>query len=229
MKPCYRLCCLLLAVTLAGCSASIVSKKLAMPYDEDGLPEQSIDGRVLFMECTGGYQYPAHIQARQAWLFLPEGTKRLLLEDSKDGLTYSNGEYIFWIRNDKASLETIGQTLLYCRNNAVRAIQEEARLRGVDYRAVGNEPGWYLEISLEGNSIYVGDYGKTRWLFKTPAPEVNAGTHTRVYQLNNGQQQMTVRIEDKTCRDTMSGEVFDSAVTINLGKKKLTGCGQALH
>jgi len=42
------------------------------------------------------------------------------------------------------------------------AICVDAKLRGVDFRAVGNEPGWNLEISAGGARVQVRaeEFGK---------------------------------------------------------------------
>ena len=52
------------------------------------------------------------------------------------------------------------------------AIWEDAKLRGVDFRAVGNEPGWNLEISADGEMVFIGNYGQTEYKFPTPEPSV---------------------------------------------------------
>jgi len=51
---------------------------------------------------------------------------------------------------------------LNCRNNRAMAICVDAKLRGVDFRAVGNEPGWNLEISAGGARVQVRaeEFGK---------------------------------------------------------------------
>lgn len=46
---------------------------------------------------------------------------------------------------------------------------EEAKRRGVDFRAVGDEPGWWLEIERGERIEFVTDYGATR--VYTPGPE----------------------------------------------------------
>ena len=229
MNGLVKLIPLLLITMLTACSSTPETKTSITKHDEGSFPDESMKGRVLYMQCTGGYEFPAHIQRDQAWLFLPEGTKRLIPEKSASGALYSNGEYSFWTKREEATLEVVDQPVLQCRNNRSRAIWEEAKLRGADFRAVGNEPGWHLELSLEGNTVYVGDYGSTRVLFKTPEPEVNQTARTSTYRMNNGKNKITVQIEGKSCHDAMSGELFDTTVTINLDGKKLKGCGRALH
>lgn len=38
-----------------------------------------------------------------------------------------------------------------------------------------------------------------------------------------------VQIEGTACRDSMSGERFESTVTVTLNGKSYRGCGHALH
>ncbi len=229
MSRLYRLSMTVLLILLAGCSTSSLQQETTELHEEGRLPEETVKGRVLLMECNDGYEFPAHVQMNQAWLFLPEGTKRLVPQRSEEGSSYSNSEYTFWYKGDEGSLDVTGQPTLKCRNNRGRAVWEEAKLRGADFRAAGNEPGWYLELSLDGNLVYVGDYGSTRLLFKTPEPEVNRSKRTSTYNVKDRQHNLTVRIEGKECRDTMTGEIFDTTVTVNLDGKKVTGCGRALH
>ena len=40
---------------------------------------------------------------------------------------------------------------------------------------------------------------------------------------------MTLLIEGQSCHDTMSGELFDTTVTVILDGKTYRGCGKALH
>ena len=45
----------------------------------------------------------------------------------------------------------------------------------------------------------------------------------------NGDLQIIVEIEGSTCWDTMSGEEFESTVTVQFQGKTYRGCGRALH
>ncbi len=60
-----------------------------------------------------------------------------------------------------------GAQLLFRRQEA--ASLQDARTRGVDFRAVGQEPGWVVEVK-EGEQITaVLDYGATSLMMPTPA------------------------------------------------------------
>ena len=69
------------------------------------------------------------------------------------------------------------------------------------FRAVGQEPGWLLEISNGDEILLVSDYGSTRSSMPCVEP----------------------------CTDSMSGEEFEVSVTIKQTNRKLQGCGRALY
>ncbi|MBW2335916.1 MAG: MliC family protein [Deltaproteobacteria bacterium] len=92
-------------------------------------------------ECNDGYGFVARIEGENAWLFLPNGTISLPHVRSGSGARYSDGSITFWSKGEAALLETDGNSRRNCRNNRRKAIWEDAKLNGIDFRAVGNEPG----------------------------------------------------------------------------------------
>jgi uncharacterized membrane protein len=114
-------------------------------------------------------------------------------------------------------------------NNRTTAIWEDAKLRGVDFRARGNEPGWHLEITASQEIVFVGDYGSITYGFVTPKPLVDQQARTTTYEVHDAQHHLVVLIEGRSCQDTMSGESFDATVTVALDGKEYRGCGKALH
>ncbi|MDP0562617.1 MAG: hypothetical protein QS721_09980 [Candidatus Endonucleobacter sp. (ex Gigantidas childressi)] len=219
---------LLLIAVLSGCSSMPENKAAVVPFDDKGFPQETMQGRVVYMQCVGGYEFPAQIQRDEAWLLFPEGAKRLVPKKISTGTLYSNGEYNFWITREQATLEVLDQPILQCRNNQNKAVWEESRLRGADFRAVGHNPDWYLELSLEGNTVFVGDAGSTRILFKTSIPVVDAEKKTSTYQMNNGNSKITIVIKGESCVVPTTGELFDTKVTLYLEGKQMNGCGRAL-
>ena len=114
-------------------------------------------------------------------------------------------------------------------NNRTKAIWEHAKLNGVDFRAVGNEPGWYLEIRNGDTILFVGDYGNFRYKFVTPEPLTNQLERRTIYRTKANGKSLTVIIEGRQCRDTMSGESFGATVSVTLDQNTYLGCGRALH
>jgi uncharacterized membrane protein len=110
---------------------------------------------------------------------------------------------------------------------------EQAKLTGVDFRGTGNEPGWHVEIrdDLEaraGKRIrFVFDYGERDAVLHAPDPEPEDNRTT--YRGQNDDLSIVVVIEGTPCRDSMSGEPFESTVTIRFQGRTYSGCGRALH
>jgi len=162
-------------------------------------------------------------------LFRPAETSRLSLVPAASGAKYSNGTVTFWTKgSEEAILELADGTLLNCRVDRARSLLEDAKLRGVDYRAQGNEPGWLLEIGPD-RILFEYDYGTQRAIFPLPDPQVDAKHHRTVYSSANESQTLQVVIEGHECRDTMRGDLFATSVMVILTGRSFRGCGQALH
>lgn len=100
-----------------------------------------------------------------------------------------------------------------------------AKLKGVSFRAVGQEPAWLMEI-YPGDKIFLSrDYGDKADFFNYLTPKVEQAKRRSIFTL---EQQGTVTIEGKPCSDSMSGESFEATVTVTIKGKTLKGCGRAL-
>lgn len=115
-----------------------------------------------------------------------------------------------------------------CKNNPRAAVWEAAKLRGVDYRALGQEPPWQLEISSSGFLLVTG-YGENRVEFPYAEPQVNQAGRTTSYILQLDGNIIDITIRGEKCSDSMSGETFNSKVEVSWRGETLHGCGRALH
>ena len=100
-----------------------------------------------------------------------------------------------------------------------------AKLRGVAFRAIGQEPGWLLEVTNGEEILIVTDYGKERKSLPYIEPREDKAARKTVFQID---ADTNVLIEGKPCTDSMSGESFEVTVTVTLGDGSLKGCGRAL-
>jgi membrane-bound inhibitor of C-type lysozyme len=180
-------------------------------------------------ECSDGYGFVARVEGEKAWLFLPQKTISLPHVPSGSGVKYSEDQITYWSKGDEALLEIGSEKHTKCKNNRAKAIWEDAKLSGVDFRAIGNEPGWNLEIIMGDRIVFVGNYGQNRYEFITTGPSVDQQARTTVYEVQNDKHEMSVIIVGRRCRDTMSGEAFETTVAVILDGKKYQGCGKALH
>lgn len=124
---------------------------------------------------------------------------------------------------DRAAWLSEGGEVLHCHAEGTGEVWREAIRRGVVFRAMGQEPGWLVEIEAGGLMIVLLDYGTERIETAAPAPDRTArGTE---YGTRTGERDIRVLIEDRPCRDVMSGEPFPSTVTLTIDGRALDGCG----
>jgi heat shock protein HslJ/membrane-bound inhibitor of C-type lysozyme len=141
------------------------------------------------------------------------------------GAKYSDGALTVWNKGTEILVERNG-TRQTCTENRTQSIAADARLRGVEFRALGNEPGWLLEIF--GDRIdFAYDYGQAK--VTTPRPPVkSAGRAVTEYHAITEAYDLRVRITERACCDVMSGEAFSARVDIVLNGKGYSGCGGSL-
>jgi uncharacterized membrane protein len=103
----------------------------------------------------------------------------------------------------------------------------DAEARGIDFRAVGQEPGWYVEIA-DGRSLrLVYDYGEREVVTAVAGGVVEQGNAT--YRSTTSSPAVVVSVDDRSCADGMSGQPFPSTVTVTVDGRALRGCGRALN
>ena len=84
----------------------------------------------------------------------------------------------------------------------------------MDFRAVGNEPPWQLEI-IPGRHLQmtVGYDGEP---VRTPAPEADVIEAGRRYHAITETHDLLIEILDQSCHDSMSGEYHQATVSVTL-------------
>jgi uncharacterized membrane protein len=103
---------------------------------------------------------------------------------------------------------------------------DAARQRGVDFRAIGQEPGWMVEIDREKSIEVVADYGEKKASTPVPVPRDSAGAI--IYEATTEANRLTITIREAACNDTMSGEAMTHTVTMILNGTEYRGCGRYL-
>lgn len=166
-------------------------------------------------------------------LILSDGRSLLLPQGiSASGARYTDGETLFWNKGDEAYLTLEGVEYLLRVVDPASDPWEQARLAGVVFRAIGQEPGWLLEIEASGYIDLLLDYGETRIRTPIGSPQVDAGAGVTTYRsvAPFSPLDLTVTIEERTCYDGMSGEGFTAAVEVRFGGSgaTYTGCGRPL-
>jgi membrane-bound inhibitor of C-type lysozyme/uncharacterized membrane protein len=217
---CRRLNVLGFAALLASCTG------LTPARDK---PESGADlrprGQTFVYECTG-YEFVARLTQEEMALWLDDRSVVLARVPSGSGTKYTKGEITFWSKGEQAILDVDKQRFTDCVNAPHRVPWEEARRRGVDFRAVGNEPGWSVEIQLDRQLLFVGDYGMNRVMIANP--EFERVGKLRIYSAKDEHNSITVEVVDTPCTDTMKGNTFASEVVMQVNGQRYTGCGNSL-
>lgn len=104
---------------------------------------------------------------------------------------------------------------------------ENARAAGVDFRGVGQEPGWLLDIYQRDAIRLLWDYGESLADFPLTAPSYpqEGATH---YETQADGRTLAVTIRRFPCQDAMSGEAYPATVEVVIDGRTLRGCGRSV-
>ena len=226
-----------LGLLLAGCErvaepqaavAPVAAPMATSPTNGETQPplEDGGDTRVMVYHCGPEMRLVAEFKGDGMWLFLPEQTLQLQQVVSASGARYEADGVLFWNKGNNATLEIDGQPQPQCVAEPREAVWEKAKLAGADFRGLGQESGWVLELYPE-RVVLLLDYGQSRVEAPSVTP-VNETSSSR-FDLEADGQSLTITLKGESCSDSMSGEVFETRVTIEYGERLLSGCGRPLH
>lgn len=183
---------------------------------------------IVAYACPDGFTFAVRVLPERAWLFLPDEVRELPAVPAASGARYAEEGTDFRSEGGEVMLQTGATVHSGCRPDPARTPWAKAKLEGVDFRAVGNEPGWSLEITLDGTMRFVTDYGQSWYTFPTPEPRVDRVRAQTWYEASAGGHTLEVLLEGRECADSMSGEVFAVTVRVTLDGRDYNGCGRAL-
>jgi membrane-bound inhibitor of C-type lysozyme/uncharacterized membrane protein len=211
-------------LVLVGCSGGVAGDATpGSAHQMTGDPHPV--ATTMVYDCAG-YQFVTRQGPGEVALWLPDRYLVLSQVPAASGTKYQEGDVEFWSKGDEAMLDVAGQPFRGCQSMPHLVPWEDARRRGVDFRAVGNEPGWYLEFQQGRQLLLVADYGKTRVMAADPVEHVQGAT--RVYLADAPAGPLRVEVVDEPCHDTMSGEAFAAQVTVSYDQHSWYGCGRPL-
>lgn len=134
------------------------------------------------------------------------------------------------VRCDGSAWTTMGSRLIAIDADRVLAPWDGVFLeltRDQDVRAVGQEPGWLLELRKGKEIRFSYDYGQQT--VTAPSPQVVADTTgSATYRARSEADDIVVMIAQSPCNDVMSGEAFEATVTIRFRDVTYRGCGRRI-
>ena len=146
---------LLLASTLLLASACA---QAAPPVQETPLTFAA--NFALVFQCPDGTAFVG--RERGDSIEVTYGTESFTLAPAMaaSGARYSDGTREFWSRGAEARLEAPGYSLQGCVAAAADDPWQVSRLLGYDFRAIGQEPGWMVEVESGRRMHVLADYGE---------------------------------------------------------------------
>ena len=105
---------------------------------------------------------------------------------------------------------------------------DAAAKRGVAFRAVGNEPGWYVEVDGGATPALRAtlDYGERK--VEVPQAAPLDGDAFGYHGPATDGSVVVLRIRREACSDGMSDRSYDTSVTLDVGDMTYRGCGRFL-
>lgn len=204
------------------------------------IDEALIDGRLADSPAAVLAERTYRDVAGPAYVFeLPYDTRKLRANGNYGvhaGLRTADGQLIFVTDPRVPYLpgkDDVGEFELTMVNGddnglvASTAPWDKAKARNVGFRAVGNEPGWLVEVGLgEAPGLHAElDYGdRIIDVARTQALPGNSG----VAGTATDGVTVELRIQREPCSDDMSGERFLASVQLRVGDRSYRGCGRFL-
>lgn len=163
-----------------------------------------------------------------AVLSLPWALRELELQPAASGARYVADEVEFWTRGqDQARLTLADDQALDCVPRDRVSPWTQAMIDSVDFRAVGNEPGWHLEVRHGDADLHlVLDYGSSELEFPGTLEILpdQAG-----YRAESPGNLAEVTLEQADCTDTMVGWTFPITVHLQINDRSMSACGRFLN
>ncbi len=175
--------------------------------------------------CPDESSYVVRATESEAWVFGERATLRLTAVLGATPSRYVQGEVELVIEGEHGILSEPGKETVTCRNDRQRAVWEQAKLDGVDFRGIGNEPPWVLEMREMSRIVLITEYGEKRVERRLPKTVTDQARKITRWDASD----LHVEITAEICHDSMSGELFSSRVVIHWQRQVLTGCGRPLH
>lgn len=197
--------------------------------DDPGSPPPAGAGEpgTYVYACDDGYTFAVDVAGDSATLELVTREQPLPRAPAASGVRYEAGDVVFWAQGREAMLDAGPNQHRDCQATRVESPWEKARLLGIELRALGQEPGWIVDVRPDRWIRYFGDYGETRIAFPPAAPLRDSASIT--YTTAAGEHALEVIFRRTPCRDAMSGQPFEFTVSLRVDGRTLDGCGSRLQ
>ena len=218
-----------LAALLAACKPAAEPAPAAAPV-EPAAPEPVAEVVAPVTFQCGDERITASFDNTAGNVSLSIGGQALTLQQAvaASGARYADEQgNEFWNKGSNATLTRTGKPSVECAQTALTSPWDNAKARGVAFRGIGQEPGWFVEV----------DQGEA------PAMRATLDNGSREIQVAQAQPlagnagfagktadgvALKLQIKRESCTDVMSGEAFAASAQLKVGDQTYTGCGRFL-
>ncbi len=165
-------------------------------------------------------------------LYLPEGVVVLSQVRSASGVRYQEGDTLFWMKDDQAMLSHQGAFYRQCLRNTEREARDPIERRPVDFRAIGQQPTWLLEIVNGHNLNLITEYGQKR--VQLPEPDRVEQYNSVIFRAKDDQNRVSASVRKEPCQlPAMEGQAsiqkkWPDKVSVWWNGRHYKGCGEYL-
>ena len=99
--------------------------------------------------------------------------------------------------------------------------------RDQDLTAVGQEPGWFLELTQGKELRLIYAYGEKRVIIPAP-PGTRDSSGAVMYRAKADSTDLAILVTRANCADAMSGKPYPMTVTVTVNGETLRGCGETM-
>ncbi|MEM9935181.1 MAG: hypothetical protein AAF824_16260 [Bacteroidota bacterium] len=122
-----------------------------------------------------------------------------------------------------------GKIILSGLENATPGIPKETCKICADFKGIGDEPGWSVNIYAPDSIILQTEYGMITERFPYTFPTIKGGEWNFEILSESGEEVLYIRFIDNECLDNMLGASSPYQVFVDKGFQQYKGCGTKLN
>ncbi len=204
----------LLGLLLAGPSSLQARQREVAPKEGD----------LLVYYCQNLALVTVRVLPKRVEVITP--SRRIMLAETTEPslARFTDGSVTLSELGELVRLEEPG-AVSWCRIDPVEVPWQDARLRGIDFRAAG-DPAWSLEIDNGVAMEFAAGQGAARVVTKFPPAELSGKDTRMTLTATSGSHALGVIAERRICHH--AGSTMTLSVTVTLDGRAYTGCGRLL-
>lgn len=134
----------------------------------------------------------------------------------------------FWNKGSNATLTRSGVPAVECTQTELGSPWDQAKARGAGFRAVGNEPGWAVEVGMGEAPALTATLDNGERTVEVAQTQAVTGENGGFSGKAADGTEVALVIKREACTDAMSGEAFAASAQLRVGDKTYSGCGRFL-